>query len=104
MRAEILDHARENGFLVGAVFTDHDPGEQQPGFVALLDVLALPHTYAVILPGWQHLAADPDQAAPLTARISRTATRILTTRPAQPDHHPTPAPPPWRPCHARRSA
>ncbi|TQF04583.1 hypothetical protein E6W39_23075 [Kitasatospora acidiphila] len=83
LTAALTEYCRQHELLLGAIFTERTApaqGERSAAFVGLLDVLALPDTYGVVLPAASHLGPR----AVATARRKRLAeadTRVLLLRP-----------------------
>ena len=83
LTAALTEYCRQHELLLGAVFTERaapDQGERSAAFAGLLDVLALPDTYGLVLPAATHLG--PRQvAAARRKRLADAGTRVLLIRP-----------------------
>lgn len=88
LTAALTDYCRLHELLLGAVFTERvAPDETPPGeparsaaFTALLDVLALPGVYGVVLPAASHLGPRAVAAA-RHIQLAEAGTRVLLLRP-----------------------
>lgn len=68
------------GWHLAAIFRDIGVAPDdliRPGFTALLDVLALPDTYAAVVPDVSHLSSLGAAAKTLRSSIRRTGKRLL---------------------------
>jgi hypothetical protein len=88
LTAALTEYCRRHELLLGAVFTECAPPDvtvpDGPGrsaaFTGLLDVLALPDTYGVVLPAASHLGPRVI-AAPRRIRLAEAGARIILLRP-----------------------
>jgi hypothetical protein len=88
LTAALTEYCRRHELLLGAVFTEctapaataPDEPARSAAFTGLLDVLALPDTYGVVLPAASHLGPRP-LAAARRIRLAEAGTRILLLRP-----------------------
>ena len=82
LTAALTEYCHQHELLLGAVFTERaapDQGERSTAFTGLLDVLALPDTYGVVLPTASHLG--PRQvAAARRKRLADAGARVLLLR------------------------
>lgn len=87
LTAALTDYCRRHELLLGAVFTERissdgnalDGSGRSVAFTGLLDVLALPDTYGVVLPAASHLGPRPVAAA-RRIRLAEAGTRVLLLR------------------------
>jgi DNA invertase Pin-like site-specific DNA recombinase len=79
-RKDMAHFCREAGYRLAGVFIDrgvpHDC-VKRPGLGGLLDVLALPETYGLVVPGIEHLSRDQATLMVLGLLISRTDAHII---------------------------
>jgi hypothetical protein len=79
-RKEIAHFCREAGYQLGGVFIDrgvpHDC-VKRAGLGGLIDVLALPETYGLVVSGIEHLSRNEATLMVLGLLISRTDARII---------------------------
>lgn len=87
LTAALADYCRRHELLLGAVFTERaspdanaldDPGPSA-AFTGLLDVLALPDSYGVVMPTASHLGPRPVATA-RRRRLAEAGTRVLLLR------------------------
>lgn len=79
-RKEIAEFCEEEGYRLVVTFTDRGiPHEQvaRTGFTALLDVLALENSYAVVVPDLGHLSGNNHALAMLRRLIRRTGSQLI---------------------------
>ncbi len=93
LSAVLDEYCRAHEFRMAALFVEHAPGDlYSPAFVGLLDTLALPDAYGVVVPSLRHLG--PNRTAADRARIILGAgARLIQVRLA-----------PARPCPASTAA
>ncbi|WP_369380426.1 hypothetical protein [Streptomyces sp. cg36] len=77
----LTEYCRQHELLLSGIFTDRaaGAGDLSPAFTGLLDVLALPDAYGVVLPAVSHLGPRAIAAA-RQERIGVTGTRVLFVR------------------------
>ncbi|WP_405003210.1 hypothetical protein [Kitasatospora purpeofusca] len=83
LTAALTEYCRQHELLLGAVFTERtapDQDERSAAFTGLLDVLALPDTYGVVLPAATHLGPRA-LATARRKRLAEAGTRVLLLRP-----------------------
>ncbi|MYS22233.1 hypothetical protein GA0115240_139214 [Streptomyces sp. DvalAA-14] len=88
LTSALTEYCRWHELVLGAVFIEHTAPDEtelhEPGrsaaFTGLLDVLALPDTYGVVLPAASHLGPRT-LAAARRLRLAETGTRVLLLRP-----------------------
>ncbi|MFC4035064.1 hypothetical protein ACFO3J_26855 [Streptomyces polygonati] len=88
LTAALTEYCRWHELLLGAVFTErttpNETAPDEPGcsaaFTGLLDALALPDTYGVVLPAASHLGPRA-LAAARRIRLAEAGTRVLLLRP-----------------------
>jgi hypothetical protein len=105
LTASLAEYCRKHELLLSGIFTERDPGPpaMSPAFTGLLDVLAMPDTYGVVLPAASHLGAKTI-AAERERRIKAAGVRLLLVRGGRRPRPTAPAassPPNCHPC--RRS-
>jgi hypothetical protein len=76
----LAEYCRQHELGLSAVFTERSP--HSAAFTGLLDVLALPGSYGVVLPTASHLGAKPT-AAHRRRQIDETGARLLLIRTAR---------------------
>jgi DNA invertase Pin-like site-specific DNA recombinase len=79
-RKEIATFCEARGHRLALIFVDRGlPHEQvaRIGFTALLDVLELRTTQAVVIPSLDHLSSDNHAIAVLRRTIRRTGTKLI---------------------------
>ncbi|MGR3939261.1 hypothetical protein [Streptomyces sp. BRA346] len=83
----LAEYCRQHELTLSGLFTEYGPVAEvrSPAFIGLLDVLALPHTYGVVLPARSHLG--PNRIAVERERqIAGTSTRLIMVRSTKPRH------------------
>ncbi|MFE0150158.1 hypothetical protein ACFWY5_23615 [Nonomuraea sp. NPDC059007] len=65
---------------LAGMFTDRDGAEQSAAFVGLLDMLALPATYGLVVPTLNHLGPRPALVAARAREVQAIGVRLLTIR------------------------
>lgn len=80
LSAVLDDYCRDHELNLAALFVEHPPGGlYSSAFVGLLDTLALPDAYAVVIPSIGHLG--PSRTAAERARIIHdTGARLVQVR------------------------
>ncbi len=78
LTAALAEYCRRHELLLSGVFTERSAAGT-PAFTGLLDVLALPDTYGVVLPADSHLGAKPI-AVDRARRIEAAGARLLLIR------------------------
>lgn len=86
--ASLAEYCRLHELQLSGVFTDRDtsPGPGSAAFTGLLDVLALPDVYGVIVPAMSHLGPKAI-AAERGRRIEAVGSRLLLVRRPRAAHH-----------------
>lgn len=81
LAASLAEYCRQHELLLSGVFTEHTarPGWSSAAFTGLMDVLAVPGTYGVVLPAACHLGPK-STAAERQRRIDATGARMLAVR------------------------
>lgn len=70
LSAVLDEYCRAHELTMAALFVEHAPGDfYSPAFVGLLDTLALPEAYGVVIPSLGHLG--PSRTAARRAQIIR---------------------------------
>ncbi|MEU5607505.1 hypothetical protein ACI2L4_08465 [Streptomyces sparsogenes] len=84
LTASLAEYCRQHELLLSGVFTDRKAtaGPITPAFTGLLDVLALPCTYGVVLPAVSHLGPKAI-ATERERRIDAAEARVLLVRGAR---------------------
>ncbi|WP_250853030.1 hypothetical protein [Streptomyces rhizosphaericus] len=84
LTATLAEYCRRHELLLSGVFTDRNAtaGPISPAFTGLLDVLALPGTYGVVLPSVSHLGPKAI-ATERENRIESAGPRLLLARRAR---------------------
>lgn len=104
LTASLAEYCRQHELLLSGVFTERC-ASATVAFTGLLDVLALPDTYGVVLPAASHLGPKPI-AADRERRIEAAGARLLLIRgtrsPAGPDAAPPARSAPAEPTAAAR--
>ncbi|MFG2692789.1 hypothetical protein [Kitasatospora sp. NPDC048407] len=96
LTAALAEYCGQHELLLGAVFVERTApaqGERSAAFSGLLDVLALPDTYGVVLPAASHLGPRTLATARST-RLTEAGIRILLLRPRSRGRGPVPIFPP----------
>ncbi|GGZ95614.1 hypothetical protein ACFOOM_13455 [Streptomyces echinoruber] len=78
LATSLEEYCRQHELLLAGVFTERSPAAAV-AFTGLLDVLALPDTYGVVLPAASHLGPKAI-AAERTRRIESAGARLLLVR------------------------
>ncbi|WP_143065876.1 hypothetical protein [Streptomyces sp. CC53] len=80
LSAVLDEYCRAHELKMAALFVEHAPGDlYSPAFVRLLDTLASPDAYGVVIPSLGHLG--PSRTAAERARIIRDAgARLMQVR------------------------
>ena len=90
LTASLAEYCRRHELLLSAVFTERSATDSA-AFTGLLDVLALPDTYGVVLPADSHLGSKA-MAVERERRIAAAGARLLLLRgtlrhgPSRPAH------------------
>ncbi|WP_326599037.1 hypothetical protein [Streptomyces sp. NBC_01803] len=95
LAASLAEYCRQHELLLSGVFTERSTTAMAPAFTGLLDVLALPDTYGVVLPAASHLGPKVI-AAGREQHIEAARARLLLVRGARkprPAAHRTTSPP-----------
>ncbi|GAA3447882.1 hypothetical protein [Planomonospora venezuelensis] len=79
LSASLIEYCRQHELLLSGVFTERAPYLTSAAFVGLLDVLALPGTYGVVLPAASHLGPKAI-AAQRRQQIETSGARLLLVR------------------------
>jgi hypothetical protein len=81
LAATLAEYCRKHELLLSGIFTERDPSHRpmSPAFTGLLDVLAMPDTYGVVLPAASHLGPKTI-AADRERRIKTSEVRLLLVR------------------------
>jgi hypothetical protein len=78
LTASLAEYCRQHELLLSGAFTERSAAATM-AFTGLLDVLALPGTYGVLLPAGSHLGPKPT-AADRIRRIEAAGARLLLVR------------------------
>ncbi|WP_269857060.1 hypothetical protein [Streptomyces sp. RPT161] len=78
LAASLAEYCRQHELLLSGVFTERSTS-QEVAFIGLLDVLALPDTYGVVLPSASHLGPKAIAAA-REKQIEAAGARLLLIR------------------------
>ncbi|MGH3309540.1 MAG: hypothetical protein ACRDP3_02980 [Streptomyces sp.] len=97
LSASLAEYCRQHELLLSGVFTDRATtgGPASAAFTGLLDVLALPNAYGVVLPAASHLGPRAI-AAERERQLDTAGARLLLvrgTRKPSPSGHRYPSPP-----------
>ncbi|MFI6396210.1 hypothetical protein [Nonomuraea sp. NPDC050540] len=65
---------------LAGMFPERDAAEHSPAFVGLLDVLALPATYGLVVPTLSHLGPRAALVAARAREVQAIGVRLLTIR------------------------
>ncbi|MCQ4081959.1 hypothetical protein NGB36_15415 [Streptomyces sp. RB6PN25] len=100
LAASLAEYCRKHELVLSGIFTERHAGAgpMSPAFTGLLDVLALPDAYGVVLPATSHLGPKPI-AAERRRRIEAAGARLLLVRGGRkprPAAHGTSSPPSGR--------
>jgi hypothetical protein len=81
LAASLAEYCRQHELLLSGVFADRaaTAGASSPAFTGLLDVLALPDSYGVVLPAVSHLGPK-SIVAERRGRIDAAGARLLLIR------------------------
>lgn len=85
LTASLAEYCRSHELQLSGIFTDRDTaaGPSPTAFTGLLDVLALPDVYGVVVPAMSHLGSKAI-AAERGRRIEVAGSRLLLIRHARP--------------------
>ncbi|QKW27616.1 hypothetical protein HUT11_16935 [Streptomyces seoulensis] len=85
--ASLAEYCRGHELQLSDVFTDRDAsGPDSAAFAGLMDVLALPDVYGVLVPAMSHLGPKA-MAAERGRRIEAAGSRLLLIRKPRAAHH-----------------
>jgi len=79
LAAALAEYCRRHELLLSGMLTDHSGGTRSAAFTGLLDVLALPDTYGVVVPAPSHLGPKA-MAAERESLIEAAGGRLLLLR------------------------
>ncbi len=82
LAASLAEYCRQHELVLSGVFTERSSGAASAALTGLLDVLALPDTYGVVLPSTSHLGPKAI-AAERERRIEAAGARLLLVRGAR---------------------
>ncbi|MEV7006675.1 hypothetical protein [Streptosporangium sp. NPDC051022] len=84
----LAEYCRQHELLLAGVFTERNPAagvDRSPAFTGLLDVLAVPGVYGVVLPTFTHLGPRAS-ARQRQRKIAGLGARLLLIRDAARSH------------------
>ncbi|MFE7134771.1 hypothetical protein ACFVIM_28310 [Streptomyces sp. NPDC057638] len=88
LETALTDYCRQHELTLSGLFAEDTGPAESAAFTGLMDVLALPGTYGVVLPSASHLGTKTTAAARIK-RINASGARLLLIRCAtKPSHQP----------------